>query len=662
MAYMDYRREIDGLRALAVLPVILFHAGFQTFSGGFVGVDIFFVISGYLITSIILAEMEAGTFTLANFYERRARRILPALFVVMAACLPLAWLLLPPIDMKGFSQSLVAVSVFVSNILFWQTSGYFDTSNELKPLLHTWSLAVEEQYYLLFPIFLILTWRLGKRWVLVLLIVIAISSLVLAQWASIAKPAPNFYLLPTRVWELLVGAFLAFYFSYQFKRQPTQLIAEFGGFVGLLLIVYSVFAFDSSTPFPSFYTLVPTVGAALIILLSSSSTLVGKLIGNRLLVGVGLISYSAYLWHQPLLAFARTYTLNQINDSQKLWLFTIIILLSFITYKFIETPFRERTRYKRKLILLFSLSGSISFVVFGVYGVFSNGFDSRFSDEIIKYSLAANDWAHPGRLVKTSTKGFYVFNEDEPISLLFFGDSHAEQFAPLAEQFAEKSINVGFLTGGGCPPIPNIHSKSHFHCNDLFKRFEQIIDSQKSIDTIVIAGCFNCYFPARTNLNANSDNEHFYLESGKKYATNTEEGRKLSLESLAGFLKKLPIKIKVIVIGDNPSSEYFNHQVIIQHNLRRESSFFKTKFPAFQSKEILLPSWQLTLNNELHNEVGVITKFINLISIMCPENRCEALDKNGNPIYKDDSHIRPFYVKDHLFNPILDSLVYELKN
>ena len=166
---MNYRREIDGLRALAVLPVILFHAGFQTFSGGFVGVDVFFVISGYLITTIILTEKQAGTFTLINFYERRARRILPALFAVMLVCLPFAWIWLLPQDMKNFSDSLVAVSGFASNILFWRTSGYFEPAAELKPLLHTWSLAVEEQYYVFFPLFLMLTWHLGKRWILVLL-------------------------------------------------------------------------------------------------------------------------------------------------------------------------------------------------------------------------------------------------------------------------------------------------------------------------------------------------------------------------------------------------------------------------------------------------------------------------------------------------------------
>jgi len=201
---MTYRREIDGLRAFAVIPVILFHAGFQTFSGGFVGVDVFFVISGYLITSLILEEKQAGTFTLVGFYERRVRRILPALFLVMFACLPFVWLWLPPLEMGSFSQSLVAVSGFASNVLFYLKSDYFETAAALKPLLHTWSLAVEEQYYLLFPIFLLLIWRLGKHWIVAVLAVVAIVSLALAQWGSLNHQAFTFFLLPTRGWELLV--------------------------------------------------------------------------------------------------------------------------------------------------------------------------------------------------------------------------------------------------------------------------------------------------------------------------------------------------------------------------------------------------------------------------------------------------------------------------
>lgn len=212
---MKYRKEIDGLRALAVLPVILFHAGFTTFSGGYVGVDIFFVISGYLITTIIVDEMDKGSFSLLNFYERRARRILPALFFVMLCTLPFAWFWMLPQDLKIFSQSLVAVPIFGSNVLFWLTGGYFDTASELKPLLHTWSLAVEEQYYVLFPVFLMLAWKLGKKWIISLLALVAIVSVIAAQWGSATHPSFTLYLLPTRAFEILIGALISLYINHK---------------------------------------------------------------------------------------------------------------------------------------------------------------------------------------------------------------------------------------------------------------------------------------------------------------------------------------------------------------------------------------------------------------------------------------------------------------
>src|SRR5690606_20556484 len=194
---MNYRREIDGLRALAVLPVLLFHAGYETFSGGFVGVDVFFVISGYLITALMLAEFEQGKFSIVSFYERRARRILPALFLVLFVSILLAWFCLAPRDMKDFSETLAAVSVFTSNILFWRQSGYFETASELKPLLHTWSLAVEEQYYILFPVFLMLLWKFRKRLIFAALMVVGIASLAAAEWGAYNKPDMTFFLLPT---------------------------------------------------------------------------------------------------------------------------------------------------------------------------------------------------------------------------------------------------------------------------------------------------------------------------------------------------------------------------------------------------------------------------------------------------------------------------------
>lgn len=195
---MKYRPEIDGLRALAVVPVILFHAGFELFSGGFVGVDVFFVISGYLITTIFIEEIDNQRFSIVNFYERRARRILPALFFVMLLCIPFAWLWMLPFQLKGFADSLIAVCLFASNILFWSESGYFDAATEEKPLLHTWSLAVEEQYYVLFPLFLLLAWRFGKNRVFWMIVAMAAVSLLLSEWGWRHKPVANFYLAPTR--------------------------------------------------------------------------------------------------------------------------------------------------------------------------------------------------------------------------------------------------------------------------------------------------------------------------------------------------------------------------------------------------------------------------------------------------------------------------------
>jgi len=376
---LKYRAEIDGLRAIAVVPIILFHAGFEYFSGGFVGVDVFFVISGYLITTIILSEKEQGTFSLVNFYERRFRRILPALFMVMLVSLIFSLLWLMPSYMEDFSQSLMAVSTFSSNILFWRESGYWEISNELKPLLHTWSLAVEEQYYVLYPLFLMQIWHFRKDWILGSFIVIAAISLATAQWGAYNKPIPTFYLLPTRGWELAIGAGIAYYFLYRKQTVRTLLshksVNEALGLLGLLMISYAVYVFDKGTPFPSLYALVPTVGTGLIILFSSSQTMVGRLLSIKPLVAVGLISYGAYLWHWPLLVFARHLSLTEPSELT----FAILALLSFplayLSWRYIEKPFRTKSIFSRKTIFTLSFIGSVLFITVGLAGHFSNGFE-----------------------------------------------------------------------------------------------------------------------------------------------------------------------------------------------------------------------------------------------------------------------------------------------
>lgn len=458
---MNYRREIDGLRAFAVLPVILFHAGFQPFSGGFVGVDVFFVISGYLITSIILAEKQAGTFTLIGFYERRARRILPALFVVMFACLPFAWLWLLSPDMRRFSQSLVAVSGFASNILFWKTSGYFDVASELKPLLHTWSLAVEEQYYLFFPIFLTLTWRLGQRWILSFLAVVAIISLAAAQWGSFSHPNAAFFLLPTRGWEILIGTFIAFYSDGPHRSDRRQLLGQLGSAAGLLLVMYSIFVFDAQTPFPSLYTLAPTIGAGLIILFATPQTFVGKWLGHRLFVGMGLISYSAYLWHQPLFAFARQRSLDEPSRLLLMTLAVVALFLAYFTWKYIEVPFREKQRFNRQQIFRYGVICSSFFITFGLLGHLTRGSFFRIHDASASRINAASDEGGKGQecsalIAKTKNlSNTCQLGISDPVkSFAIIGDSHAGAIVNELDIAAKKAgVSGSDFSYHSCPPL-----------------------------------------------------------------------------------------------------------------------------------------------------------------------------------------------------------------
>ncbi|HUP88519.1 MAG TPA: acyltransferase [Longimicrobiales bacterium] len=361
---MRYRREIDGLRALAVLPVMLFHAGFPTFSGGFVGVDVFFVVSGYLITTIILADLERGAFSLIHFYERRARRILPVLFLVVIACIPPAWLWLPPSELTSFSKSIVAVPLFVSNFFFWKDGGYFQTAAELKPLLHTWSLAVEEQYYVFFPMFMLIAWRYGRRFVLWSLLIIALISLAAAELGAVWRPVANFFLLPTRAWELAVGALVAFHLAKSPLHSPTLKLRQVLAILGFVLLLVSIFAYTDATPFPSVYGLLPTLGTALIILYASSETYVGRLLSVPILVGVGLISYSAYLWHQPILAFLRFFVSAPSLTLRGLVL-VLILGLSILSWRFVETPFRQKGRFTRRFVFAGSATVSILLASFG---------------------------------------------------------------------------------------------------------------------------------------------------------------------------------------------------------------------------------------------------------------------------------------------------------
>lgn len=436
---MEYRREIDGLRALAVVPVMLFHAGFQTFSGGFVGVDIFFVISGYLITTIILSGLQHEKFSLLSFYERRARRILPALFLVMAVSSILAYAWMMPDEFKNFGQSLVATTVFANNVLLAVTSGYWALASEFKPLLHTWSLGVEEQYYVIFPLFMVLGWRYFSRNLIRALGVIAILSFAIANWGAFNKPDSTFYLLPTRAWEILLGSFVAFYLNKYKNIESGRVSRDFFSLGGFLLIVVSIFIFNHAQPSPSFYTLVPTLGAVLIILFALEDTLVGKLLGCKAMVGVGLISYSLYLWHQPLLAFSRIYLVNKPNLEVSGSLLLLTFLLAYLTWRFVETPCRNKMIISRNEIFFSIAAVGIFFIFFGFYINKNYGIPTRIFDASVNIS-DMDKRIYNERVFKLKKDNF---SDNNKLKILVVGNSFGRDFVNMTtETFNLNNIEI----------------------------------------------------------------------------------------------------------------------------------------------------------------------------------------------------------------------------
>ncbi|MBO6658323.1 MAG: acyltransferase [Pseudomonadales bacterium] len=438
---MQYRTEIDGLRALAVLPVIFFHAGFSFFSGGYVGVDVFFVISGYLITGIIIDDLAKERFSFIQFYERRARRLLPALFLVLLVSTPLALALMTPPELKDYGFALLSVSLFASNIYFWRESGYFSSETELNPLLHTWSLAVEEQFYLLYPIVLILCWRtVGHAWTSILMFLALLVSLGLAHWGAYFYPDATFYLLPTRIWELTIGGLAAIFMAKTKDNHgvhPNNLLS----IVGFLLIISSVAFFDSRTPFPSLYALAPTIGTLLIILFANGDTLVGRLLSLKPLVVLGLTSYSAYLWHQPILAFARRATGEELRPLMAISLCLLSLALAYASWHWVENYFRKKDLVSRKNIFLLSGFGLILTLFIGGLTATTSGFlgwqDEK--DQALFREFYDPEAYVPARFSDHTLAQF----DDSKRRVLIIGDSFAEDLVnALYESGIAKDLSL----------------------------------------------------------------------------------------------------------------------------------------------------------------------------------------------------------------------------
>ena len=435
----EYRTEIDGLRALAVLPVISFHAGFDIFSGGFVGVDIFFVISGYLITTIIIKDLDNNTFSFKKFYERRARRIFPALIFVILISSIISFIFLTRSELASYFKSVVATLLFFSNLYFYKTTPYFRSESDLEPLLHTWSLSIEEQFYIIFPITLLLFHKFFKRYIFLMLIFGFAASLFICQFLALKTGGTlNFYFTFSRAWELALGAICAYIIIYK-NLSFSILIKNLFSIVGIVLIVFSIFFFNRQTVFPSFYTLVPTIGTALIILFASKETLVNKILSIKFLVSIGLISYSLYLWHQPLLAFGRIF-FDDLSIIQKLILIFLSVLMSIFSYFFIETIFRDKNKIDFKIFFRTGYISTIFLIVFSY--ICYNFFSFKNSTEVLLAKLLVNNNAVYSTKMdeRMFVKNRIIYENLKP-KVLIIGSSRIMQLSN--DDFNKQILNLG---------------------------------------------------------------------------------------------------------------------------------------------------------------------------------------------------------------------------
>ena len=461
----SYRPDIDGLRALAVLLVVADHVGTRA-KGGYVGVDVFFVISGYLISSHILAQMQAGTFSIVDFYERRIRRIFPVLIAVLLAVTVVAYLFLIPSEIESYAHSLLAALFSVSNFQFWHESGYFDEPSKFKPLLHTWSLGVEEQFYIFFPLMLLAVRRwLPSRLKLVLWVTFALSLAGAIAWAP-RSPAAAFFFTPLRIWELLVGTVLSQHYVPSLRGKVQRNLAALLGF---LLIVVPAFVYTQYTVFPGLTAVPPCIGAALIIAAGENGgSIIGSILSWRPVVFVGLISYSLYLWHWPILAFQDTTPLfariSTHSGKSKFLYMVVVLLLATLSWRFIETPFR-RGRYRPSRRALFAMAGA-SFVLITAMGaklLAMHGIPAGYPQEALKL-LPYTDYHYApewrsGECFFVPEQDFANFDAQTCLpqtpghpQYLVIGDSHAAHlYTGLVAAFPDADIQQ--INSGFCPPL-----------------------------------------------------------------------------------------------------------------------------------------------------------------------------------------------------------------
>ena len=497
LSHPKYRPDIDGLRAIAVLSVVIYHAFPNTLKAGFMGVDIFFVISGYLISSIIFENLDRGSFSFGQFYGRRIKRIFPALTLVLLSCLVFGWFGLLGDEFKQLGKHMAAGAGFVSNFFLWQESGYFNNAAETKPLLHLWSLAIEEQFYIVCPLIVWVTWK--RKW-LFLITFISIGVVSFAYNASLIRldPTATFFSPATRIWELLAGVLLAYMRVRPSSWQPSQRQLQIASTLGVLLLAIGLYRIDRSRPYPGTWALLPILGSFCLIFAGPTAWFNKFVLSNRLLVWVGLISFPLYLWHWPILSLMRIVESGAPEPYFRNIALVLSVLLAWMTYYFVEKPIRSDGKSSIKIAVLSACVAALGVAGFVIFQ--GNGLPTRPAAQINGVNTWDNlTFATPCKFITNGPNHDDWCNignaPNKPPTTVLIGDSVGNNFAPMLQSYAEQPGNSAFVFRqfgrGACPMLINKGSDT---CKEITFAAMAYIEKTAEVNTVILAANWPLYF------------------------------------------------------------------------------------------------------------------------------------------------------------------------
>ncbi|WP_242207718.1 MULTISPECIES: acyltransferase family protein [unclassified Pseudomonas] len=625
------RRDIDGLRALAVIPVVLFHFGFNTFSGGFVGVDVFFVISGFLITSILFREISAQRFSFLDFWGRRARRILPALTVVVVVTLALGWLLLTAKDLAELGRTIRYQSLFISNILFMREDGYFEPASELKPLLHTWSLAVEEQYYIFFPLLMVLLMRYVRHWRWMLFAVLLVSFGLNIIYIE-RRPEFAFFALPTRAWELLCGAMLAVIPVPKHVARPW--LRQSVGLAGLAAVLVAVFTFERTTVFPGWAALLPVLGTtALIWSGAHGPTWAGRLLSVRVLVWIGLLSYSLYLWHWPVYVYANAISIDGIQPLEAVGWMALALALAWLSLRYIELPFREKRVFASRNSVL--VGGLVSITVLAITGSAirsADGVPQRLTGKALEYAQSREWNAGQSNCMhlstdKALTKSCLVGGDQNiKATKMFWGDSHAAALLPAIEGNAGRNVQPVWLYSlTGCPPIIDDHLRPQ--CKDFNQRNMDRVTSL-GIKDVVLAANWSLYVYGRED----GDGDLQFLLDRKDNPRQAEQRMAAALKAQVAELREAGVQVWLFKEVPLQHKSFIDRLTSLAR-IGRSAEGLGRPLNEHLARQQFFTS--------LFGSMSAADSGIHVIDptpLMCKDGLC-AIDVDGHSQYKDADHL-----------------------